>query len=80
MDTADFAQKNNEIYLDAALKTQLAKRPADVEAGEIEPGICIDCEGLISRARMAANPQAVRCIDCQTKQERREKNGHIHSS
>jgi RNA polymerase-binding transcription factor DksA len=70
MDAADFAQRNNEVYLAAALKTQLAKKAADTEDGKTEPGVCIDCDGLISRARMAVNPQAVRCIECQTKFER----------
>jgi len=72
MDAADFAQKNNEVYLDAALKTQLRKSEAsrvkcEAKPGESEDGICIDCEGPISRARLAANPQAIRCVDCQTK-------------
>jgi DnaK suppressor protein len=72
MDIFDRAQELAEFYRQNALGKHFAKKTADVEVGGIEHGICIDCEELISRARLAANPEAVRCIDCQIKKERKE--------
>jgi DnaK suppressor protein len=47
----------------------------DIEAaliriGSREYGICIDCEQPIALARLAANPTAERCINCQSALER----------
>jgi phage/conjugal plasmid C-4 type zinc finger TraR family protein len=79
MDVADFAQRNNEAYLDAALKTQLAKSkiatPPDRRLA-MTSGECCDCGDKIDPARMAANPQAARCIACQTIKEREDSNGN----
>lgn len=33
-------------------------------------GICQDCGQRIPKARLAALPQAIRCIDCQRREER----------
>ena len=33
--------------------------------------VCLDCEAPIGPARLEANPEAVRCIRCQEKEERR---------
>jgi DnaK suppressor protein len=33
--------------------------------------ICLDCDDEIPPARIAVNPNAVRCIDCQAKKERK---------
>jgi phage/conjugal plasmid C-4 type zinc finger TraR family protein len=78
MDAADFAQKSNEVYLDAALKRQKAKShipsPLSSPSGGEERG-CLDCREKINPARLAANPQTSRCIECQTEFERAEKNG-----
>lgn len=35
--------------------------------------LCLDCDGPLSRARMQANPNAVRCVECQTDHDRRGK-------
>ncbi|NPU84388.1 MAG: hypothetical protein HPY65_07850 [Syntrophaceae bacterium] len=49
--------------------------PHPESRGGPEPGagtdgrICIDCEGEIEPERLKAVPEAVRCIDCQTKLE-----------
>ncbi|WP_165495674.1 TraR/DksA C4-type zinc finger protein [Marinobacter halodurans] len=34
--------------------------------------LCRDCDEALSQARLAANPNAVRCVDCQTDHDRRE--------
>ena len=70
MDAADFAQKSNEVYLDAALKRQLAKSSTRHTPGGAAKS-CLDCGEKINPKRLAANPEAIRCIECQTKKERR---------
>lgn len=32
---------------------------------------CLDCDERLEPARLSANPQAVRCVDCQRLHERR---------
>jgi phage/conjugal plasmid C-4 type zinc finger TraR family protein len=79
MDVADFAQRNNEAYLDAALKAQLAKSKIATPPERrlaITSGECCDCGGKIDPARIKAFPQAERCIACQTKKEREDSNGN----
>lgn len=34
---------------------------------------CLDCDGRLSLARLAANADAVRCVECQTDHDRRGK-------
>jgi RNA polymerase-binding transcription factor DksA len=86
MDAADFAQKSNEVYLDAALKRQLKKSEASFvkrnlkvtrEARDTQQTCCLDCGKEIKPERLAANPAAVRCIECQSKKEREDNNGFI---
>jgi DnaK suppressor protein len=38
-------------------------------------GLCEDCSAVIDPARLAAKPQARRCIDCEREAERRDKSG-----
>jgi DnaK suppressor protein len=49
---------------EATLAEEALKRKA---AGQY--GICAECEKPISKARLAARPQATLCIDCQRKLE-----------
>jgi RNA polymerase-binding transcription factor DksA len=37
--------------------------------------LCRNCREPIDPARLAANPQAVRCLDCQTETERNQRHG-----
>lgn len=76
MDDADIAQRNSEIHDEAAIRAHLAKRP--VSCVSRQPCLtkyvsvcCVDCGTLIPKARLEANPEATRCIRCQTKHERR---------
>ncbi len=40
--------------------------------GRTDVYVCIDCDNPIPDARKAANPNATRCIDCETFIERRQ--------
>lgn len=42
------------------------------EQGRPSSGICLDCDEPIPLARLAVYPAAVRCVGCQTDQDRRE--------
>lgn len=86
MDEADYAQQNEELFRGLALRdhfrrTVINPREAETQAGAgRSPGLseganCLDCEEPISQARLRANPQAVRCIGCQDKFERRANRG-----
>ena len=74
MDEIDRVQAASEVYQAAAMRSHLNKRKLepvpDKDAGN-ERG-CIDCKEIIPRARIEANPAAVRCIECQSKFEREE--------
>jgi len=87
MDVFDQAQANDELFRRAALSRHFSgqrishcERPmsgqATIGSG---PGIgrrvCRDCGEEIEPVRLKALPFAVRCLDCQTKKERRERNG-----
>jgi len=61
MDIAHVARNAEELAIvDAAL--------ARVEAGDY--GCCLDCGDDIARDRLAANPAASRCTECQERSER----------
>ncbi|MCC5579565.1 TraR/DksA C4-type zinc finger protein [Microtetraspora sp. AC03309] len=34
-------------------------------------GTCVDCGGLVPDGRLEARPEAARCVQCQSKRERR---------
>jgi RNA polymerase-binding transcription factor DksA len=64
MDIADQAQQLEEIARDAALA---AHAPLPAEMPRIVDGdrLCLDCNEVIDPLRLAANGDAVRCVDCQ---------------
>lgn len=69
MDTADRAQKFEERERSQALAAQQAtatETPREVDGVRV----CLGCEEEIELPRLAANPDAVRCMDCQTLFER----------
>ena len=76
VDEIDRVQANVEVYEAAALRTHFNKRRLEPRPDPSTDGErnCLDCQEPISRARIEANPQAVRCIDCQIKKERRNGN------
>ena len=68
MDEVDHAQAKQEMYLDIALKEHKGGYTDDplIVKGRRR---CRDCERIIPKKRLQANPQAVRCIGCQTTME-----------
>lgn len=90
MDEADCGNQVAETYRQQALRnyfcgngittrreaqTQHPGDPAQLKRGSSGPRICIDCDDEIDPERVKANPAAVRCIECQTKYERRAGRG-----
>lgn len=69
-DEIDEAQEREEFYRTMLLKKALEK------INEEDPLIingrrhCLDCEQPIPKKRLRANPEARRCIFCQTRKER----------
>jgi hypothetical protein len=84
MDEADYAQQNEELFRRVALGTHfrtsrqnaaptegcMRERGTPFNGAPLSP-TCKDCGDEIGAARLKANPQAVRCIGCQTEFERR---------
>lgn len=73
MDQIDLAQRvEEELRLESLLK--LRAMHTDEEVQWVDPNrgqvLCLDCEAPIPKARLAANPKAVRCIECQREQDR----------
>ncbi len=66
-DIVDIANERAELALHAALTCAMPAPANDVAA-------CVDCDEPIPRARKAAVPWAVRCIDCQAEYEQHQ--GH----
>lgn len=65
MDIADRAQINEERERSRALAAQQVNRneaPLEVDGTRV----CLNCMEEIETSRLAANPRAVRCTDCQT--------------
>jgi RNA polymerase-binding transcription factor DksA len=88
MDDIDLAQQNDELFRRQALTAHFNRRSSEygsilacgeaVSVGRLKPcmsGLCRDCGDEIEPARLAARPDAVRCIDCQTDAERRQRRG-----
>jgi phage/conjugal plasmid C-4 type zinc finger TraR family protein len=67
MDELDRVQAASEVYQEAALQFHRYKRAREPvpEGNAEEKRRCIDCEDIIPKARIKANPNAVRCIGCQ---------------
>lgn len=75
-DLVDRAQAREEAEREAALerardRAHEASRetPFEIEGRRV----CLECFEPIDRRRLKANPQAVRCLECQTTQERRRR-------
>lgn len=73
-DLSNAAQETNinetNANLIAALRVQLVQIESAIEkATSGTYGICTDCQGKISSARLAALPTATRCLKCQQKAE-----------
>lgn len=73
MDEIDHAQELDENFRAQALRAHFKKKKSPFIKGEDVN--CIDCGEEIEPARRKAKPDAVRCVDCQGKWERR-RNGN----
>ncbi|MEN6375565.1 MAG: TraR/DksA C4-type zinc finger protein [Smithella sp.] len=71
-DEMDNAQKYDELYRNSALVKAKAGRIEDEDPLIIE-GVryCLDCAKPIPPARLELQPDARRCVNCQTKKEKR---------
>lgn len=71
MNEIDVAQERDSFFTQMQLRRALA--PQDDEPLYDSDGkrICLDCETRIPQKRLKAMPDAVRCIGCQEKLERR---------
>ncbi|MCE5212977.1 MAG: TraR/DksA family transcriptional regulator [Deltaproteobacteria bacterium] len=73
MDVFDRAQQQEEFFRDKSLAKQLAKtRPAPGKTIALD---CEDCGERIPEMRLTVNPEATRCIKCQTAFENKNKFG-----
>lgn len=66
MDDIDRASQYEEQQRQAAIAVITAHHPPSPQTQ-----YCLDCGDEIPVARRQANPHAKRCIDCQTKYEKR---------
>lgn len=66
MDIADRAQAREQLDIDMAMRAHRARAAQDVGNG-----ICRDCGEPIDARRLAVNPAAVRCVQCQGSEELR---------
>jgi DnaK suppressor protein len=76
MDDIDLAQDVEEIErTEALLRLKLSVPEFESQAIDPERGliICLDCDAPIPTERLAANPKAVRCIDCQREHDREQR-------
>ena len=75
MDEIDLAQQREECERAETLR-RVRNSAADEDSpspdGGEEPVICRDCGAPIPRERLAAQRQAVRCIDCQRDYDREQ--------
>lgn len=73
-DLIDTASEMEERHRAAALHAQQERARARQAADAPDPARrrnCCDCGGAIPRARLVAQPYALRCTPCQTIEERR---------
>ena len=74
MDIIDLANKHADLFRENALRTaEASRRWQPVEAPLIIDGIrcCLDCEDPIPEGRLLIRPEAVRCVECQGRYERK---------
>lgn len=72
MDIIDEAQRTDREFQEKAIRDHRIIRGRALDLQPVTAGgrrICADCEEEIPKARIAANPDAVRCVECQAKHE-----------
>lgn len=71
MGIADRAQPREEEFQARALAAVL-NRPTETPRVIDGVRVCLDCEDSIESKRLKANPQAVRCAECQQDHEHQQ--------
>lgn len=75
MDDIDLAQANDEQFRRQALMAHFRRCEEEVDSMLDDFRVCRDCGEEIEPGRLEAKPDARRCIDCQSRKERRERHG-----
>jgi len=76
-DVVDHAKTLEMQQRKAALDAQLNNHPEPAQDKDEDGNVyCLDCVNLISEERLAAKPDAARCIECQTLLEQRNRYGN----
>ncbi|MBL4799819.1 MAG: TraR/DksA C4-type zinc finger protein [Oleispira sp.] len=70
-DQLDDAKAMEMSDRERAIKAQLAKVKEPKQLIVDDEILCIECETLVSKLRLAAKPSAARCIDCQSLHEQK---------
>lgn len=78
MDIVDRAQEREAEFQAQALAAAI-HRPREAPHTVDGVRVCRDCEDPLGRQRLKANPDAVRCMDCQKWYERQQRNGRGHA-
>lgn len=74
MDIIDLANAHAELFRHNSLRQlDMAKQAGTPEMALYIDGVrcCLDCEVPIPAGRLEASPDAVRCVECQERHERR---------
>ena len=69
-DIIDQAQENDELFRRVSLDKHFSQQPNTGAIRVLRPTNCADCGEPIPAKRLKANPQATRCVECQTEYER----------
>lgn len=78
-DEIDRAQERAQFFLDAALDNNSKQRLQQEQPLFINgKRHCCGCREKLPRERLKANPKATRCVECQTTQERKNKQKGLH--
>ena len=70
-DIIDQAQDNDELFRQVSLGKHFAGHRRDQGIVPYKDRDCLDCGDPITKKRLKANPQATRCVECQTEYERK---------
>ncbi len=75
MDIADRAQEREQVNLAQALERRAENAALDQRQPLVIDGrrTCLDCFAPLDQKRLKANPQAVRCVECQQQDEQRHR-------
>jgi DnaK suppressor protein len=71
MDFFDRAQETDQRFREQALRAHFGKKVDEPLYDDKGKRVCMDCEARIPQKRLKAMPDALRCLECQEKEERR---------